>query len=124
MKKCISIILFCLAQAILSAQTGATLADHSEISHLSSFRIMGELDLRIQKDKTAPVAYRTLNHEGGTKVTVLERSGSDTLDGKTGLWLYILLTAPVWADNGDWIEKYRKFLIFLPDETPVFDFEE
>lgn len=24
----------------------------------------------------------------------------------------------------EWIEKYQKFLIFLPDEMPIFNFEE
>jgi hypothetical protein len=30
----------------------------------------------------------------------------------------------MWVESGDWIEKYQKFLIFLPDDMTVFDFEE
>ena len=29
-----------------------------------------------------------------------------------------------WTDNGDWIEKCQRFMIFLPDDVPVFDFGE
>ena len=101
-----------------------TLTDHSKIKELSSFRIMGELDLRTDKDISSPIKYRTLNHEGGMKVRVLEILKNDVLDDKPGTWLYVLLTAPMWVDNGDWIEKYEKFLIFLPDDMTVYDFEE
>ena len=85
---------------------------------------MGEIDLRTEKDISSAVKYRTLNHEGGMKITVLEILHDDVQDGKAGKWIYVLLTAPMWVDNGDWIEKYQKFLIFLPDDMPVFDFEE
>ena len=85
---------------------------------------MGEIDLRTEKNIASPVKYRTLNHEGGMKVTVLEILKNDMQDDKPGKWLYVLLTAPMWVDNGDWIEKYQKFLIFLPDDMTVFDFEE
>ena len=85
---------------------------------------MGEIDLRTEKNISSPVKYRTLNHEGGMKVTVLEILKNDVLNDKPGKWLYVLLTAPMWVDIGDWIEKYQKFLIFLPDDMTVFDFEE
>ena len=85
---------------------------------------MGEIDLRTEKVFTSPVKYRTLNHEGGMKVTVLEILKRDTQNKKSGTWLYVLLTAPMWVESGDWIEKYQKFLIFLPDDITVFDFEE
>ena len=85
---------------------------------------MGEFDLRTEKDISSPVKYRTLNHEGGMKVTVLEILKNDVQNDKSGIWLYVLLTAPMWAESGDWIEKYQKFLIFLPDDMTVFDFEE
>ena len=103
---------------------GYTLTDHSKIKELSSFTIMGEFDLRTEKDISSPVKYRTLNHEGGMKVTVLEILKNDVQNDKSGIWLYVLLTAPMWAESGDWIEKYQKFLIFLPDDMTVFDFEE
>ena len=85
---------------------------------------MGTIDLRTEKDYSSEVKYRTLNHEGGMKVTVLEILKSDVQDNESGKWFYVLLTSPMWADSGEWIEKYQKFLIFLPDDMPVFDFEE
>ena len=80
--------------------------------------------MRTDKDVSSPIKYRTLNHEGGMKVRVLEILKTDVLDDKPGKWLYVLLMAPMWVDNGDWIEKYQKFLIFLPDDMTVYDFEE
>ena len=103
---------------------GNTLKDHSQIKEFSSFRIMGEIDLRTEKDYSSAVKYRTLNHEGGMKVRCLEVLKNDILDNETGKWFYVLLTSPMWVDSGEWIEKYQKFLIFLPDDIPVFDFEE
>lgn len=85
---------------------------------------MGEIDLRTEKNISSEVQYRTLNHEGGMKVRVLEILKNDVQNDESGNWLYVLLIAPMWVDNGDWIEKYQKFLIFLPDNMPVFDFEE
>ena len=81
------------------------------------------MDLRTEKDCSSEVKYRTLNHEGGMQVTVLEILKSDVQDNEAGRWLYVLLTAPMWVDSGEWIEKYQRFLIFLPDDMPVFDFE-
>ena len=103
---------------------GNTLTDHSQIKELSSFRIMGEIDLRTEKDYSSAVKYRTLNHEGGMKVICLEVLKNDILDNEAEKWFYVLLTSPMWVDSGEWIEKYQKFLIFLPDDMPVFDFEE
>lgn len=85
---------------------------------------MGVIDLRTEKDYLSEVKYRTLNHEGGMKVTVLETLKNDVQNNESGKWLYVLLTSPMWVDNGEWIEEYQKFLIFLPDDMPVFDFEE
>ncbi len=85
---------------------------------------MGALDLRTEKDCSSEVKYRTLNHEGGMQVTVLEILENDVQDNEAGRWLYVLLTAPMWVDSGEWLEKYQRFLIFLPDDMPVFDFEE
>ncbi len=85
---------------------------------------MGEIDLRTEKDISSEVKYKTLNHEGGMKVTVLEILKNDVQDDKSGIWLYVLLAAPMWVDNGDWIEEYQKFLIFLPDDISIYDYEE
>ena len=124
MKRFFLIVFFSLIFSLSLYAHGYTLTDHSQIKEMSYFRIMGEIDLRTEKNYSAPVKYRTLNHEGGMKVTVLEILKDDVQDGESGKWLYVLLTSPMWVDNGDWIEKYQKFLIFLPDDMPVFDFEE
>lgn len=101
-----------------------TLQTHSKIKKLSAFTILGEIDLRDEKDYSAKVKYRTLNHEGGMRVRVLEILKSDVQSDEEGKWLYVLLTSPMWVDSGEWIENYQKFLIFLPDDMPIFDFEE
>lgn len=125
MKRFFLLIFFTLFFSLaLYAYGGYTLTDHSQIKELSSFRIMGEIDLRTDKEFSSPIKYRTLNHEGGMKIRVLEILENDVQNGTNGKWLYVLLIAPMWVDNGDWIEKYQKFLIFLPDDMPVFDFEE
>lgn len=85
---------------------------------------MGEIDLRTEKDYTSEVKYRTLNHEGGMKVRVLEILKDDVQDNQAGKWLYVLLTSPMWVESGEWIKLYQRFLIFLPDDMTVFDFEE
>lgn len=123
MKRFLFLIIFIFLSLALYAY-GSTLTDHSQINELSSFRIMGEIDLRTEKDYSGPVKYRTLNHEGGMKVKVLEVLKEDVQNGQSGKWFYVLLTAPMWVDNCEWIEKYQKFLIFLPDDMPVFNFEE
>lgn len=85
---------------------------------------MGVIDLRTEKEYSSEVTYRTLSHEGGMKVTVLEILKNDVQNNEPGKWFYVLLTSPMWVDSGEWIEKYQKFLIFLPDDMPIFDFEE
>lgn len=66
----------------------------------------------------------TLNHEGGMSVVVLEVLEKGSVGDEDGWWLYVRLTSPMWVSSGEWIEKYRNFLIFLPDSAAVFDFEE
>ncbi len=124
MKKILLHIFFNLIFTLALYAHGNTLTEHSSIKRLSSFRIMGVIDLRTEKDYLSEVKYRTLNHEGGMKVTVLEILKNDVQNNESGKWLYVLLTSPMWVDNGEWIEEYQKFLIFLPDDMPVFDFEE
>lgn len=85
---------------------------------------MGTFDLRTEKDIFSPVKYHTINHEGGMNVRVLELLKKDIYENKNGQWLYVLLTKPIWVESGGYLEKYQKFLIFLPDETPIFDFKE
>ena len=119
------LISFIFLPLFLYAQTyESTSTDHSQIKELSSFMIMGEIDLRAEKDYSSQVNYRTLNHEGGMKVRVLEILKDDVQNNEAGKWLYVLLTSPMWVESGEWIEKYQKFLIFLPDDIPIFDFEE
>ena len=124
MKKFLSLICLSLAFPLALSAHGYTLTDHAKIKELSVFTIMGEMDLRTEKDYSSAVTYRTLNHEGGMRVTVLEILKTDVENDKPGKWLYVLLTSPMWVDSGEWVEKYQKFLIFLPDDTPLFDFEE
>ncbi|MCQ2592688.1 MAG: hypothetical protein MJ188_07870 [Treponema sp.] len=50
---------------------------------------------------------KTLDHEGGLKVRVLEIGDRDSIENKNGVWLYVLTTASMWVESGDWIEKYR-----------------
>ena len=116
-------ILFTFFNLLYAKDSVIRLDDHSKISELSSFRLVGEFDLRTQKDKNASVAFQSLNHEGGMKVRVLEILEKDELDGKTGMWLFVRTTSPMWVSSGEWINAYTDFLIFLDDETPVFDFE-
>ena len=120
----LTLALCLLSPLCLHAHDTAPLADHTRIQPLSDFRVMGEFELRTQKDRAAPVACRTLNHENGMKLRVLEVLGADDYGGERGLWLYVLLTAPMWVDSGEWIEAYRKFLIFRPASAAVYDFEE
>ena len=124
MKKNFFLLSMSFIFAIVLYAHGNTLTDHSQIKELSSFRIMGEIDLRTEKDYSSAVKYRTLNHEGGMRITVIEILKEDVQDDKSGMWLYVLLTSPMWVESGEWIEKYQKFLIFLPEDIPVFDFEE
>lgn len=119
---CFFICLNCLSLFLFAR--GNTLIDHSRIKELSSFTVMGQIDLRTEKDYSAEIKYRTLNHEGGMKVTVLENLKTDIQKNESGKWLYVLLTSPMWVESGEWIKEYQKFLIFLPDNMPVFDFEE
>lgn len=118
MKNALSLLLLLFLIPIFADEP--ELANHRRIKEMSSFTIMGEIELRTEKNISAPVEYRTLNHEGGMKVRVLEILKKE----KGGMWLYVLLTSPMWVDSGEWIEKYRKFVIFLPDDMRVFDFEE
>ena len=96
--------------------------DYSNIKPLSDFRIMGTIDLRQEKGFSSNVLYKTLNHEGGMKFRVLEVGDEDVCDNKKGRWFYILLTSPMWVDNGDWIEKYQKYWIFIDGDVKIYNF--
>ena len=95
MKRIILCMFFSLFFSIALYAHGNILTDHAEIKELSTFRIMGVIDLRTEKDISAAVKYRTLNHEGGMKVRVLEILENDVQNGSSGKWLYVLLTAPM-----------------------------
>ncbi len=125
MKKLFAIFLLVIVTAAIYGYggQGITLTDHTQIKVLSSFRMLGAVDLRTGEDTTAPVQYRTLNHEGGLDVKVIEVLDRDVQDGEAGVWLYVMLLSPLWTESGDWIERYQKFMVFLPDGVPVFDFE-
>lgn len=118
------ILLFSLCTRVLCAHDTAALTDHLQIKPLSDFRVMGVFELRTEHDVTSVVTYRTLNHEGGLKLRVVKVVAQREYNGEHGLWLYVMLTAPVWVDNGERLEAWRKFLIFLPDSAAIYDFEE
>lgn len=124
MKKLLSILILSVSLQLFAQSGGVTLTDHSQIQELSTFRLMGVYELRNQCSKSASVKYRTVNHEGGMKVRVLEVLESDWVNGKEGRWLWVLSTAGMWVESGEWLPKHSKFLIFLPDDVPVFYFEK
>jgi hypothetical protein len=95
-----------------------------EIKILSSFRLQGVYELRDKEGFDNNAKCRTLNHEGGVKVRVIDIGKKESHNGKNGMWLYVLLTAPIWADSGEWIEKYSKFWIFISEDDILFEFEE
>lgn len=98
---------------------GECFARSPKISVLSSFTVNGPLDLKPEPDFACETSFRTLNHEGGLKVRVLELK-----EGQGGSWLYVLVRHGFWAESGQWIVPYSKFWLFLEDETEIFDFEE
>lgn len=117
--------LFCTSALLiivpaLALAQGVTLSDHSAITVLSDFRIQDPVELRTEKDISAEVRYRTLNHEGGTRFRVLEIvERSDH-----GMWLYVLLTAPTWTDSGEWIKRGERFLIFVAASQNIYGYGE
>ncbi|MDD5790753.1 MAG: hypothetical protein PUE30_09575 [Spirochaetia bacterium] len=98
---------------------GRCFARSPQISVLSSFTVNGQFDLKPEPDFACETSFRTLNHEGGLKVRVLELK-----EGQGGSWLYVLVRHGFWAESGQWIVPYSKFWVFLDDETEIFDFEE
>lgn len=90
----------------------------------SSFTVMGICELRESCGFDKPLLYRTLAHESGMKVKVLEVGKTETLNEKTGTWLYVITTSPMWVDTGEWIERYKKYWIFYTSSMLVFDFKE
>lgn len=98
--------------------------DYSDIKELSYFRTMGTVDLRKEPSFDSEVIYRTLNHEGGMKVRVLEIGKEDLYKNHKGKWFYVLLVAPMWVDNGEWIEKHNKFWIYIYDEIKIYNYEQ
>jgi hypothetical protein len=112
---CASVLLILCSTMIFSQQ---------EIKILSSFRLQGEYELRAREGFNNSAEYRTLNHEGGVKVRVIDIGEKEFHNGKNGKWYYVTLTAPIWVDSSEWIEKYSKFWIFLTESDQLFEFEE
>lgn len=98
---------------------GECFARSPQITVLSSFTVNGQFDLKPEPDFACETSFRTLNHEGGLKVRVLELK-----EEQGGSWLYVLVRHGFWAESGQWIVPYSKFWLFLEDETEIFDFEE
>lgn len=95
-----------------------------EVKEFSYFTMMGEIELRKNPDFSEPPQDITLNHEGGMKVRVIEIGKKETHDGKTGVWLKVITTAPMWVASGEWIEKYARYWFFLEDDAEIFNYEE
>ena len=111
-KKSASFILFfCLAQFVFC---------HPAVKELSSFTLMGEVELYENPDFSIPYSFKTLNHENGLKCVVMSAGKREN----GGQWLYILLRNGLWEENGVWLSAYSKFWIFLSGSTEIFDFEE
>lgn len=105
------ILLFCLARLVFC---------RPDVKELSSFTLMGEVELYKNPDFLLPYSFKTLNHENGLKCVVMSAGKREN----GGQWLYILLRNGLWEENGDWLDAYSKFWIFLSDSTEIFDFEE
>lgn len=95
-----------------------------KIEPLSSFRIWENIEIRQNPDFSSEPKYRTLNHEGGLNVKTLKIGKNDSFNNQKGKWIYVLLESSIWVESGDWLEKYSKFWIFLPDDAKLFDYEE
>lgn len=93
-----------------------------DLNELDEFMLMGEIDLRTETGFDKPVLYKTLNHENGTKLLVLEIGKHELLNKKDGVWFKVRTTAPMWVDNGEWIKKFSDYWIFLPADTKIYDF--
>lgn len=113
------LFLILFSNKLLAKDTSA-----AQIKNGSRFMMMGNVELRESPDFEQPVKYKTLNHENGFKVLVLEIGKEDFFQNKKGRWYHVLTTASLWVDNGDWIKKHTKFWIFITDNTELFDFEE
>lgn len=101
-----------------------SLSAHDGVKELSTFKMMGEIELRNEPDFKSHVVYTTLNHEFGLEVRVLEFGEKDTYKAKKGQWIYALTTAPMWTSSGEWVDAYSKFWFFLPDDEELFEYEE
>ena len=112
------VLLFLFFSVAEAFSQGKEISDLPHIKAQSAFSALGVYELRSEKDRTAPVRFRTLNHEGGTKVRVLEVVSRD--DG--GVWLWVLLTSPMWVDSGEWLSAYTQFLLYLPNTAIITDF--
>ena len=111
MKKSAAFIaFFCLAQLVFCRPA---------VKELSSFTLMGEVELYENPGFSSPSSFKTLNHENGLKCVVMSSGKREN----GGQWLYVLLRNGLWEENGDWLSAYSKFWIFLSDDTEIFDFE-
>lgn len=116
MKKNICLLVLLLCTSLLFSEP--------RIKKGSSFTVMGVFELRTECGVDKEILYRTLNHEGGMKVITLEVGKSETINNVEGLWLHVLTTAPMWVDTLEWVEKYKTYWIFLPESTPITEYEE
>ncbi len=120
MKKLISILLLLTISLSLSAH---------EIKRLSTLTIWGMVELREEQGFEEPVKYKTLNHENGLKVRVVETGKKENYINddnmqSSGTWYRVINTAPVWSEEWDLIQRGNEFWIFISDDTQISDYEE
>ncbi len=109
----------CSLSVILSALF--CLSAHPVLREYSDFTLLGCYNLYSNPDKSEKnFCFRTLNHEGGLKVRLLE-TGAKEQDGQ---WLYVLLNNGQWDENEYWIKPNTRFWIFLADDESVYDYSE
>lgn len=106
------------------AFTSSFLFAKNKIKEGSCFSVMGVVELRAECGFGMPVKYKTLAHEGGLKVKILQTYPAENHNEKSGRWLYVLITAPFWADDFILVEKYNKFWIFFTDDMIITDYAE
>ena len=76
-----------------------------------------------------PVKYKTLNHESGLKVRVLETGNKEKFINEDnmkseGIWLKVLNTASFWSEEWEFIQRGNEFWVFVSDDTMISDYEE
>ena len=94
-----------------------------QINEQNSFCLMGNVLFYEKPDFSVPYKYRSLNHEGGVKLTVLEKGRREMFSNENGMWLKVITDKNFYADDETLIPRYSTFWIFLSDTKEIFEFE-